>query len=308
MSFREFTFTRGSRGILVSAIQRALRRNGWQDIAADGVLGPITLNVLRLALNDSAAVTFTAADLRGIGLDLVNTVDLSSHNEGGRKGRVNFYKLKAAGCGHVVIKLSEGATYFNDEAKRQFEEAIRVGMTVDAYHFLRPDIGPDRKPVRDLLDLRAAEADARLEVAWALRSLERVGSPPIGVMYGDAEKGVSAKAASVNADRFNGRHFATWIQEMQKVLAYQRAPAPTTGIYSARWFDQFLNDAMPADLAVIAGAVSFVASYNEGITPKRLPDLLQTPTIWQYKGKGGRVDGVDGDCDLGVTIRFIKTV
>lgn len=307
MAFREFSFVRGSKSFIIAEIQEALNRRRPHDagIAVDGVLGPITQAHMRDATGDSKQTVFTAADFPAFGLELVNVVDLSGHNEGGRKGLVNFDKLKAAGCGHVIPKLSEGATYFNDECVRQFAEAARVGMTTDAYHFLRSDIGPNKKPVTNFDDLAAAAADAELEAAWTVRCLQRAGNPKIGVLYGDLEKGVTSKTKPVQAERYNGRHTATWLTRINRIGApYLHLVA---GIYSALWAEPlYFDDADKADLAVMAEAPFFGASYNAGITPKRLPDLYPRPRIWQYEGRGGRVDGVTGDCDLGVMVRTLQ--
>lgn len=304
MAFREFSLVRGSRGWLVEQVQKAVLPR-YADAKPDGVLGPVTLKAMQDKIGAGCTKTiFTAADFPAFGLELVNTVDLSGHNEDRRKGLVDFDALKGAGCGHAIIKVSEGATYFNKEAARQFAEAARVGITVDAYHYNRPDIGHDRKRVTDLTRLDLAEADARLEIAWAQHCLTRAGAPPISTLYLDAESAVMPKVTSSQADRYNGRHLATTVRSVYRTVRTEAPRYVEAGVYTARWYtNAYLDDADHEDQIVIAGARGFIASYNAGITPTRLPTLFPKPVIWQYAGKNGRVAGVTGSCDLGVMVR-----
>lgn len=60
-------------------------------------------------------------------------IDVSSHN--GKISVTDFKIMKSYGVLGVSVKLSEGTSYINPEAKEQIENAKAAGLQVSAYHY-----------------------------------------------------------------------------------------------------------------------------------------------------------------------------
>lgn len=296
--FRQFEIKRGSRGFMVAAVQRALNAlvPATDDRAAsrlkvDGVCGPATMSALQKRTGKDA----TVFDIRCLGSwapRVCNTIDISGHNEGGGKRLINFDKVREAGTDRVIIKLTENAGYVNEEAFRQVRAAFGAELAVDLYHFIK--VGP----TRDLYNLAAAEADAYAEVAHFLRTFSRVGymRRAFGRVFVDIEHGVNETRSKLE-DQYNARVYAT-------VIRLLRAAGWDVGVYTAEWAeDAYFQQGHPQDLEVIASCPLWVASYNGGGYPNRVPDLWSDLdiAIWQY-GNDGQIDGIDGNVDLNVEL------
>lgn len=60
-------------------------------------------------------------------------IDISSHN--GYISTDSFMKMKSEGVKGVVVKISEGTSYINPQAKSQIANAKQAGLVVSGYHY-----------------------------------------------------------------------------------------------------------------------------------------------------------------------------
>ncbi|WP_271497203.1 GBS Bsp-like repeat-containing protein, partial [Enterococcus sp. 5H] len=97
-------------------------------------------------------------------------IDISSHNE---TISVNqFQMMKTYGITGVVVKLTEGTTYFNPYAKSQIDNAKLAGMTVSVYHYSH----------------YTSAAGAELEAAYFASKANELGLSKTTVMVSDIEE------------------------------------------------------------------------------------------------------------------------
>ena len=70
-------------------------------------------------------------------------IDISEHN-----GKVNLVQAKAAGYTGVIIKTSEGVTYEDSCFNYNYAEALRSGMKIGFYHYLKETSAPEDQAVK----------------------------------------------------------------------------------------------------------------------------------------------------------------
>ena len=289
-----FELRAGARGRIVRRLQQRV------GVAADGVLGPKTLAAASKALGrPSTAYSVDARSLRTLGLDVRLVVDLSGHNEGGNKRPVDFRQLAGAGVFAVWLKASEGASYFNDEAIRQAGAAVDAGLWIGCYHF--GDLSTDHRG----LDEAAVREDARWEADHYLASRAQIlnGQKPKLADVLDVERELKKRLGRQLLSLVGFGPLAkraalaviwclTWLEAVE--VATGRRP----WVYTAKWVvDSYLRWA-PADLlAQLATYNLWVASYNDGCYPKRVPSPWAEVHCHQFTGRG-EIGGVDGLVDL----------
>lgn len=297
----------GSTGYFVAEVQRLLGR--IEPITVDGKAGPLTMAAARRALGRPTLGVLGTAELEELGLRLRYGIDLSGHNEGGRKGPVDFDQVKAAGYTFVIVKLTEGRGYVNRESNRQVAECQRLGIRVGGYHFADPSA---TRPLVEA-DL-VADARAELDNYAEVRRIVFCDGPPDIADTVDLEApfqralskaqwfalvgGTSSKRSELAARWLLA--YADEIERAQLSLSGGRSSIPI--LYTGLWaWAAYLNAAPPALLSAIRRRyLLWLASYNSGAGPKRVIDGYPW-AVWQYTGKG-TVPGVEGACDINVCV------
>lgn len=296
-----FELRAGARGRTVSRLQERL------GVTADGVLGPQTLRATGVSeryyldgqpvSDQRPARRLLAEDLRPFGLDVRLGVDLSGHNEGGRKGLVDFAWLKRAGVSFAWLKLTEATRYQNTEAIRQARAALAVGVLRGGYHFGDPSVDLRGLSLEAIYDDARAEAGHYLAARHATFGADLPELPDVL----DLERGVKQRlgrllaviaASSAARAAATVRWCLAWLEHVE------RATGRRPWVYTARWaYDAYLRRA-PAELLQALGAYPlWVASYNGGCYPRRMPALWTEAHCHQFSGSG-RIAGVDGKVDL----------
>ena len=193
-------------------------------------------------------------------------IDVSSHN--GYISVDSFLKMKSEGVKGVVVKISEGTSYVNPQARSQIANAKRAGLVVSGYHYSHFASA----------DRAVAEANYFANNAYAL------GLTSNDLLVNDSEenailalnnKVINTYLHNVFKDTLNTRGF-------KKVKMY-------TGLYN---FNTRFN---------ISSKDVWVASYY--YTPGNLPrNKFSNFSAWQFtdnyvfQGVGGRFDAnVDYD-------------
>ena len=279
-----FKLSRGDSGQFVRELQGSLLESG-ANLVVDGKLGRITLGYANRKLKlPETNTSLSHGQIADLGVRIKFGIDLSGHNEGGTKRQINFDKVAKDGVDFVNVKLTEDNGYVNEEAKRQVHEAARVGILCGPYHFPNLSTGYDPKngPAKDAegefehfikIKYRAASAGY-----WTLRS------------WLDVENGVNA-AKTKSEDNYNARWYLRWLQMASKDAA-RRA-----GVYSALWAENsYFENADHELLEQLGEYPLWVASYNVGVQPARMPDTWSSYNIWQFNNEC-MIDGVDGKVD-----------
>ena len=263
---QKFTLRKEDRGQEVRRLQSNLT-----DLVTDGDFGSKTQLAVRTYQRlqgltiDGIAGPVT---LGSLGIEVLPGIDLSNHN-----GKIDFAKVAAAGIKYAWIKVTEGTTHTNPGFRDRFKGARDHGIKVGAYHFGRPDtnVGSD---------------DASKEVE---NFLEACAAADIGP--GDLLPMLDVEAGMKTDDQYNVDWALEWLWKVQDV--YNVKPV----IYTARWaFNLYCQQARRKELSRLKDYPLWLASYNEGIEPKRKTSLWKTWDIWQWSGSGS-VPGVKGKCD-----------
>lgn len=167
----------GHQGDSVKRLQRGInaraKHRPWLDkVKVDGIAGKATFAAARKAGLAMGAMTITtklpylSVGLQKIIVQPMSRSDLqksradkrkkshkarASHATGkakffadvyGESGHVDVKKYKAAGHNILVLKLTEGATFIDDDNIQNIRNAIKAGLTVYLYHFARPSNRP----------------------------------------------------------------------------------------------------------------------------------------------------------------------
>lgn len=299
MTAPAFALELGSRGKFVRALQAALNQRrpiGTLPLVADGIMGPAAIKATALALGRPGAKTFDRVDLGKLGVNVVLLADLSGHNEGGNKRPVDVERMARDGVYGCWFKLTEGASYKNTEATRQAHEAACV-MKRGGYHFADPSI--DRRD----FDVVALEADARAEADHYIsrRAVAFASLPPELPDLVDFERSISQRIGAkllallwTTARKHEAN--ALWALALLNVLEQKTGLRPW--IYLPLWvFNGYFAKAPKHLIAALMAYMNVVASYNSGAGPDRIPPGSEDWGAWQFTPKG-RIDGVDGNCDL----------
>jgi len=295
------TFELGSRGKFVRALQGALnlrRPIGTAPLKVDGIMGPATVARAALVLGRPGAKTFDRVDLKNLGVNILLLADLSGHNEGGTKRAVDVDRMAAAGCRGVWVKLSEGMTYVNEEAVRQSRNAVGT-LLRGGYHFGDPSADHTGSSLTALLDDAGREAAHYL----AVRAKTFGDHPPELPDVLDLESGINAKltkriVAAMTIGKAKKHEFvARWC--LRWLEAVEQATGRRPWLYLPRWAYQAFLSRAPAELLSDLRTYRYwLASYNTGTDPARtLPAEWGDCSAWQFTGSG-KLDGVDGNCDL----------
>ena len=263
---QKFTLRKEDRGQEVRRLQSSLT-----DLVTDGDFGSKTQLAVRTYQRlqgltiDGIAGPVT---LGSLGIEVLPGIDLSNHN-----GTVDFAKAANAGIKYAWIKVTEGTTHVNPRFRDRFKGARDHGIKVGAYHFGRPDtnIGPD---------------DASKEVENFLEACESAG-----IGSGDLVPVLDVETGLKTDDQHNVDWTLEWLWRVQD--AFNVKPM----IYTARWaYNLYCINARSKDRDRLATYPLWLASYNEGVEPKRKTALGDSWDIWQWTGSGS-VPGVKGKCD-----------
>lgn len=298
----------GTSGHFVRELQLLLALRG-EAVAVDGKAGPITMSAARRVLGRPTLQILGTEELEALGLRLRYGIDLSGHNEGGRKGLVDFRKVKEAGYRFAIVKLTEGRSYINREANRQVAECQDLGIRVGAYHFADPSA---RRPLVEA-DL-VADARAELEhyaevrrIVFADRAPDIADTVDLEAPFQRSLSASQAIAIFGGSGRKRAELAARWLVAYRDALDAARLPLKGGGsslplLYTGRWaWNAYLQNAPEPLLAEIRRRyLLWLASYNFGAGPKRTIDGFPW-SVWQYTGKGS-VPGVDGACDINVCV------
>lgn len=193
--------------------------------------------------------------------DPAKGIDVSMH-----QGTIDFKKVKAAGYRFVWIKATEGEGFTDPRFLDNVKAARAAGLTVGAYHFLRP------RPGRN----GAAEAD---DFAKQLKTagLGKGDLLPIA----DVEYTELSPSATVAYTRDFLDAVQTRTGVMPLLYTYPGFLANWQGVGPTRlWI---------ADYGPNNGQM--------GGRKPRLPIPFKTWVAWQYTSQG-RVPGVIGNCDV----------
>lgn len=264
----------------------------------DGIMGPKTIARAALILGKHNTTRLDRGDLGKLGVNVALLADLSGHNEGGNKRPVDVERMAAVGCYGVWLKLSEGQSYENTEARRQAHAAAGT-MLRGGYHFGDPSADRTGMDITALLDDASKEATHYLSV----RAQVFAGRAPELADVLDLEKGIGSKLTARAAafftlgkdkrHEFNARWCLRWLE------AVEQSTGRRPWLYLPRWaYDAYLSRAPEALLFELRKYRHWLASYNGGESPARpLPAEWGECSAWQFTGTG-KLDGVDGNCDL----------
>ena len=262
----KYTLKTGDEGQEVKRLQKALK------IGADGSFGPKTEQAVRDYQEDHRLVVDGLAGKRtlsSLDINVTAATDLSSWN-----GKVDFKKMKAAGCSIAWIKITEGTTHRNPGYQKKFDDARNAGFTVGAYHFGRPDTyAGDPK-------------DWKKEADNFLQQLD-----VCGLECGDLVPVVDLEQGLKTDDNYNCEWYLNWLE----YVGSKTSTRPV--VYTARWAWQLYVMRANNNLQnQLASYPLWLASYNEGTSPDRVTKLWNKWDILQWTGSGS-VPGVKGRCD-----------
>jgi lysozyme len=220
--------------------------------------------ITRITVNGVADVTTLAY----LGLEVLSGIDVSSHN-----GQIDWAAVAKGGSKFAWVKHTEGQTHNNPRHEENLLGARKAGLYAGAYHFGRSDT--DQTPNL---------GDAVKEANWFLKQYKALPGDLVPAL--DVENGLKTD------DNYN----AEWIMKWLEVVGTALGCKPI--IYTAKWAtDMYINTSKKALLAEIAKYPLWVASYNSGINPNRMPQVCWDQwKIWQWTGSG-TVPGVVGKCD-----------
>jgi lysozyme len=189
----------------------------------------------------------------------------------GRRGApIDWAGVLRAGYGFAVIKATDGSTGQDLQFQANVQGALNAGLTVAAYHFLRPGT-------------QAADQAANF-----LRQIEDAGGPQVFAL-GAA---VDVEDPSDEEGAWNALDQATRADKVLNWIAAVQAAFPSPMIYCIpHWFGQ-----------VISADACFAAYPLWAASPSGPPKLAGSPwqeyTLWQYSFTGS-VDGIgSGSVDL----------
>ena len=197
-------------------------------------------------------------------------VDVSHYNVDRRGVPIDWAAVLGAGYGFAVIKATDGAMGRDPQFVANVQGALKAGLVVAAYHFLRPGAQAADQATNFLGQIAAVGGPE----AFALGAAVDVEDP-------DDDKGAwSALGREIRAPKV-----LHWLAAVQVSF-------PTPMIYCIpRWFGQLI------------GTDGCFAAYPLwAASPSGPPKLAGSPwqeyTLWQY-GFTGTVDGIgSGNVDL----------
>lgn len=95
-------------------------------------------------------------------------VDVSHHNVDDRGSAIDWVSVLAAGYTFVFVKASDGATYQDPEFGDNVRGARNAGLSVGAYHFLRPGSDADAQAQNFLSHILAIGGMSMLDFGIAV--------------------------------------------------------------------------------------------------------------------------------------------
>jgi lysozyme len=184
-------------------------------------------------------------------------IDVSSY-----QGRVDWRKVKAAGYTFAWVKATEGTDFLDSTLKANVTGAKAAGVTVGAYHFLRPRGD------------RTGAAEAR----WFAKQLQAVG---LGA--GDLRPVLDVEETKLKIPA-TLQYVSEAVAELER-LGYRPV------LYT---FPAFVGD-WPARFARLPLWIA-----NPDRPAPTVPKPWASYAAWQYSFKG-HVPGITGDVDLNTT-------
>ena len=264
---KQYSLRNGDKGQEVVKLQHSL-----ENLVTDGDFGPATERAVKEYQTSHSLVSDGIAGqktLESLEIPVIMGVDLSRHN-----GTVDFRTLANAGVKYAWVKYTEGTTHTNPGYKEKVRLAREAGIAVGGYHFSRPDTN-------------ASPTDAAEETLNFLGALSKVG-----FYKGDLLPVLDVEAGMKTDDVYNTEWVLKWLLAVEKALGVKPI------VYTGKWaYDMYLKHGNKDELEIISQYPLWIASYNDGAEPERMPDLWKEWTIWQWTGSG-TVPGVVGKCDI----------
>ncbi len=206
-------------------------------------------------------------------------IDISSHN--GALSVDDYRKLINQGVAGVVVKLTEGNSYFNPYAEGQIRNARAAGLRVSVYHYSH------------FVDAKTAKEEAQYFVAAA----KRLGLPTNTVMVNDIEE--QKTRANINSN------MKEWENEMKR-LGYHNLIHYT----GASWIDKSgLGYAGPIKSDQFGMSNFWLAQYpyvnGMSVQQARSMALHARAAAWQFTSKARLLSGRSYfDLNIDYTGRF----
>jgi len=223
-------------------------------------------------------------------VDAVPGIDLSGWNN-----QINGAAVVEAGAHFGIVKLTEGGSPANDDAKQQLGALQDAGALIGIYHF------PGRKTGRLLSVGHFDKPTKELVTLFKQRDKLHIDPPIIAL---DGERMDSRLTATENA-----RWYLDWL------MGAERETSRIPWLYTAAWaLDKFFRAVRrPADPGVMRELVRFPLWWSEYNGGRRPPAKSCAPWsrgmigIHQYRGEKkdpwARWPGVKGVCDLNLMRR-----
>jgi lysozyme len=204
-------------------------------------------------------------------------VDTSSYQyeEGGRPTPINWRAARGDGVRFAYLKATEGQDYIDPPFKRaELKEAVKAGVAVGAYHFLRPR--SDRKGAR--------------EAAWFTQVVGQAGAVGEGYLRPMLDVEVTTLDAAGTC-----RYVGSFLRLVRKNLGVKAIVYTTPG-FARSYF---------SDCGWLGKYQLWVA--HIGVDRPEVPAPWSRYAIWQHTWTGS-VAGIVGDVDLNVMPRGLTTL
>jgi len=237
----------------------------------DGNFGPATKkSVKKYQKENGLSIDGIAGPqtLRHLNIEVLPGIDVSAWN-----GTVDWETVSNAGVKYAWVKATEGQTHINRGFVKRATEARDNGIITGLYHFGRPDSD-------------AGHNDAKREAEHFLDAASQVG-----INKGDLIPTLDVEKGMKTDDQYNVEWCLEWLDIVETELKVKPL------IYTAKWaYNLFLRKGEKEDIKKLLDYPLWVASYNDGVEPKRPVIAWPEWTVWQWTGAGS-VPGVKGKCD-----------
>lgn len=195
-------------------------------------------------------------------------IDVSSHQHPDNI-RINYAKVAASGTRFVLVKATEGLTYFNKHYIEDRTRATSVGLITGSYHYAKPS-----------WQLGSAAEQAKYFAALTLSSRLPGDLPPVL----DLEESGGLPPIALQL----------WVNEFVTVMEKLAGRKPIIYTYPSFWRDDMGNTHRFSDYPL------WIADYNGKSNPtKPLPGGWRDWTFWQYSCYG-RIRGIPVNVDKNV--------
>lgn len=195
-------------------------------------------------------------------------IDVASHQHP-NDIKINYDKVRSAGVRFVLVKATEGMTYFNDHYIEDRSAATAAGLVTGSYHYARPE-----------KDMTSASEQAKQFAAVTLSSRLPGDLPPIL----DIEEDGGLTVSELNQ----------WVTAFIATLETLAGRKPIIYTYPSFWMYNMGNTTRFSHYPL------WIADYNGKRLPTTpLPGGWKDYAFWQHSSTG-HIDGVPAVVDLNV--------